>query len=41
MAEEGHNSEVLDIEPERLERAVGDLLRVLSSPRQDRAETAL
>jgi hypothetical protein len=30
-----------DIEPERLERAVADLLRVLSSPRQDRAETAL
>ncbi len=32
---------MLDIEPERFERTVGDLLRALSSPRKDRAETAL
>jgi hypothetical protein len=41
MPEEGHDSEVLDGEPQRLERAVGDLLSVLSSPAEDRAETTL
>jgi hypothetical protein len=41
MSEEGHDTEVLDGEPERLERAVGDLLSVFGSPAEDRADTTM